>query len=48
MKKTTAPTSRRKPRRRSAARRRFPLPGALPIGAQQALMGLAAFEARRA
>jgi hypothetical protein len=48
MKKSTASPTRHKTRRRSVARLKPLLPAGLPVGTQQALMGLAAFEARRA
>jgi len=49
MKKSRDVQHRRKLRSRSARRKTLPanLPAALPLGTLQALMGLAAFEARR-
>jgi hypothetical protein len=47
MKKYVTLTQRRKARRRPAARLTPPVPAALPLGTQQALMGLAAFQAQR-
>jgi hypothetical protein len=48
MKKYVTPTQRRKARRRPVARLTPRAPAALPLGTQQALMGLAAFTARHA